>query len=259
MLESLKLLGSVSKISSPSLLNLLGSTMIDKGSMAYCLGNPSIARQLRFWVKKEAEALGKPIPKDMFTKEEDGGEDGGDEEGEEGELELQHEGGEEEDPPEQHQAPGEANLPGGEQDQQPPSGKKKRKPKTSPTIKDEVKLHLLCHYLTFAPDLTSRGKPPARGLVRKQIEKIQQENPIMNDKARTNFNQWNADNLSKKMVSEGLENQKEGRGLLHFVDQQFKGRQQTHEAIRSEKEKIMKRASDCKLKYQALLEEEKEH
>ena len=68
MLESLKLLGSVSKINSPSLLNLLGSTMIDKGSMAYCLGNPSIARQLRFWVKKEAEALGKPIPKDMFTK-----------------------------------------------------------------------------------------------------------------------------------------------------------------------------------------------
>ena len=78
----------------------------------------------------------------------------------------------------------------------------------------------------------------------------------MNDKARTNFNQWNADNLSKKMVSEGLENQKEGRGLLHFVDRQFKGRRQTHEAIRSEKEKIMKRASDCKTKYQALSEEE---
>ena len=232
MLESLKLLGSVSKINSPSLLNLLGSTMIDKGSMAYCLGNPSIARQLRFWVKKEAEALGKPIPKDMFTEEEDGGEDGGGEEGAEGEkgdgegeLELQQAGGEEEaprDPPEQ-QAAGEANLPGGEQDQQPPSGKKKRKPKTGPTIKDKFKLHLLRHYLTFAPDLTSRGKPPARGLVRKQIEKIQQENPIMNDKARTNLNQWNADNLSKKMVSEGLENQKEGRGLLHFVDRQFKG------------------------------------
>ena len=73
------------------------------------------------------------------------------------------------------------------------------------------------------------------------------------------MNQWNADNLSKKMVSEGLENQKEDRGLLHFVDRQFKGRQQTHEAIRSEKEKIMKGASDCKTKYQALSEEEEEH
>ena len=194
---------SVPRLDSPSLLTLLGSTMIDKGSMAYCLGNPFIARQLCYWVKKEAEALGKPIPKDMFTKEEDGGEDGGDEEGEEGELELQHEGGEEE-------APKEPGEPGGEQEQQPPSGKKKKKPKTAPTIKDEFKLHLLRHYLTFAPDLASRGKPPARGLVREQIEKIQEENPIMNDKARTNLNQWNADNLSKKMVSEGLENQKEG-------------------------------------------------
>ena len=42
------------------------------------------------------------------------------------------------------------------------------------------------------------------------------------------------------------------------MDWQFKGRQQTHEAIRSKKEKIMKRASDCKTKYQALSEEEEE-
>lgn len=173
MLESLELLGSVSKINSPSLLTLLGSTMIDKGSMAYCLGNPSIARQLRYWVKKEAEALGKPIPKDMFTEEEDGGEDGGGEEGAEGEkgdgegeLELQQAGGEEEaprDPPEQ-QAAGEANLPGGEQDQQPPSGKKKRKPKaTIKVLTDEFKLKLLRHYLAYAPDLMSQALTTRRG------------------------------------------------------------------------------------------------
>ena len=81
----------------------------------------------------------------------------------------------------------------------------------------------------------------------------------MNDKARTSIANLDPDNLAKKMVVEGLNNQKGGRGVLHFVDRQFKGRQQTHEAIRSEKEKIMKRASDCKTKYQALSEEEEEH
>ena len=56
---------------------------------------------------------------------------------------------------------------------------------------------------------------------------------------------YDADNLARKLVNNGLKTQDKGEGLLHFVDVVFENRTQTHEAIRSEIVHIMKLATDC--------------
>ena len=78
----------------------------------------------------------------------------------------------------------------------------------------------------------------------KQLEAIKKTNNLMDNKAKSKLSDFDLDNLAKFLVFNGLK--QGGKGLLAFIDDQFEGRQQTHQAIRSEIAQIMKRASDNK-------------
>ena len=244
MLDCLRRLSQVPHLDSPSLCLLFGKIQVMQGSSSYCLGNISIARQLRHWVLKEARVLGKPQPKELLTKEEDekeaeGGEgDAATVAGGEGEAVAEQEA-----PAEQDQEATDT-LSGGEEEQQPQqqpaSAKKARKPRSA-TVDPDLKIRLLHHYLLHAKDLIDRGRPQ----VRKQLKELQKTHNVMDNQAKTKLSDYDPDNLAKKLVFDGFKNQG-GKGLLAFVDQQFQGREQSTEAIRSEIQRIMRRASDCK-------------
>ena len=100
-------------------------------------------------------------------------------------------------------------------------------------------------YLKFAPDLMARDKSKGgRAKALKQLEAIKKTNNLMDNKAKSKLSDFDLDNLAKFLVFNGLK--QGGKGLLAFIDDQFEGRQQTHQAIRSEIAQIMKRASDNK-------------
>ena len=180
MLESLRRLSTVPHLDSPSLCLLFGNIMVMQGSSSYCLGNLSIARQLRHWVLKEARHSDLPQPTEMLGKEEkdeveekveDQGGDAeggkGDPEGGEGdaaggqwEAELEAATADPlapqeitsmraEDPAEAAAAdPAEAAAADQDQDEPANPGKKRA------TVDDPFLIHLLHHYIVHAADPT---------------------------------------------------------------------------------------------------------
>ena len=277
MLESLRRLSTVPHLDSPSLCLLFGNIMVMQGSSRYCLGNLSIARQLRHWVLKEARHSDLPQPTEMLGKEEkdeveekvedQGGdaEDGeGDPEGGEGdaaggqwEAELEAATADPLAPqditPMRAEDPAEAAAADqdslSEEDQPKKSatapGKRGKKKKRSQPLDQGFKLRLLRHYLLYAPDLAARDTgSQGRAKALKQLQAICKSNNIMDDKEKTSLSSFDLDNLAKYLAFNGLKNQG-GMGLLAFIDDHFKGREEekTHEKIQSEASQIMRRAS----------------
>ena len=69
MLELLRKFRNECTLSSPTMMYIIGTTMVEKGSSKYCLGSKAIANQLRHWVLKEAANLGKPQPEEVLEEE----------------------------------------------------------------------------------------------------------------------------------------------------------------------------------------------
>ena len=133
-------------------------------------------------------------------------------------------------------------------------GKRGKKKKRSQPLDQGFKLRLLHHYLLYAPDLTARDTgSQGRAKALKQLQAICKSNNIMDDKEKTSLSSFDLDNLAKYLAFNGLKNQG-GKGLLAFIDDQFKGREEekTHENIRSQASQIMRKASDSKAGLQGL-------
>ena len=133
-------------------------------------------------------------------------------------------------------------------------GKRGKKKKRSQPLDQGFKLRLLRHYLLYAPDLTARDTgSQGRAKALKQLQAICKSNNIMDDKEKTSLSSFDLDNLAKYLAFNGLKNQG-GKGLLAFIDDQFKGREEekTHENIRSQASQIMRKASDSKAGLQGL-------
>ena len=133
-------------------------------------------------------------------------------------------------------------------------GKRGKKKKRSPPLDEGFKLRLLRHYLLYAPDLAARDiGSQGRAKALKQLQAICKSTNIMDDKEKTSLSSFDLDNLAKYLAFNGLKNQG-GKGLLAFIDDHFKGREEekTHENIRSEASQIMRKASDSKAGLQGL-------
>ena len=248
MLDCLRRLSQVPHLDSPSLCLLFGKIQVMQGSSSYCLGNISIARQLRHWVLKEARHRDLPQPTEMLGEkkknevEEEVEDQGGDAKDGEGDPE----GGED---PAEAAAAAQDSLSEEDQPKKPATapGKRGKKKKRSPPLDEGFKLRLLRHYLHYAPDLTARDTgPQSRAKARLQLQAISnsKSSDIMDDKEKTRLSSFDLDNLAKYLAFNGLKNQG-GMGLLAFIDDHFKGREEdkTHENIQSEASQIMRRAS----------------
>ena len=138
------------QLTSPALMYIIGTTMVEKGSSKYNFGSKAIARQLRHWVLKEAERRGKPQPEEVLYNE------------------AQHE--------REHQPEGEQQQEGGDQlEGEGPSAGPSKSPALIPKqrkrrekLTEEHKIHLLQLYLDHAPDLCVRDQVRIQNLNHQQ-------------------------------------------------------------------------------------------
>ena len=132
------------QLTSPAIMYIIGTTMVEKGSSKYNLGSQTIARQLRHWVLKEAERRGKPQPEEVLPQPQ-------------GE---QPEG----DQPEGDQLEGEGHSAGPSKSPALIPKQRKRREK----LTEDHKTFLLKLYLDHAPDLCVRDKVRMQNLNHQQ-------------------------------------------------------------------------------------------
>ena len=123
---------------------------------------------------------------------------------------------------------------------------KKQPKKRKPKIDEHLKLVLLRHYLAYATDLTVRDEGEGRAKIKKQLMAIVDLDVRMEDKARSSLSDFNIDNIAKIFAYIGLKNQPDKQGLLHIIDQEFEGKQMSHELVKEAIPAIMVRAANIK-------------
>ena len=228
----LKTLGRPGRqLTSPAIMYIISTTMVEKGSSHYNMGSRTIGDQLRNYVLKLAKERGKPQPREVYQEEE-----------EEDQPDVQPQSEVEENP----QAPLQPDLGEDVQDdeEEPDQDEPANPGKKRATVDDPFLIHLLHHYIVHAPDLMKRDRTlSGRAKAIKQLEAIMKSNNQMNNGAR--LSNYNTDNLAKKLAFEKWW----GRtGLLGFIDEHFEniGKIQSHHAIQAEISAIMSLASSAK-------------
>ena len=127
---------------------------------------------------------------------------------------------------------------------------KKQPKKRKPKIDEHLKLVLLRHYLAYATDLTVRDVGKGRAKTKKQLMAIVDLDVRMDDKARSSLSDFNINNNAKIFNYIGLQNQPDKQSLLHIIDQEFDGKQMSHELVKEAIPAIMLRAANIKSAYQ---------
>ena len=89
-----------------------------------------------------------------------------------------------------------------------------------------------------------------RAKTKKQLMAIVDLDVRMDDKARSSLSDSNIENIAKIFNYIGLQNQPDKQGLLHIIDQEFKGKQMSHELVKDAIPAIMLRATNIKSAYQ---------
>ena len=230
-------------LTSPALMFILGNAMVHKGSSAYCMGNPVIAEQLRYWVLKEAAKQKKAQPKEILYQQEE----------------------EEEPEPEPQPEPGPV-LPDQEEEAEPVP-----QPEPEPVLPDQVaqptnkgkfkglrvsitetlKCELLKKWCDLAPDPLAKDANKGKRFVTAQLKLMIKADPEISigvGKDKVKLASIDLGNLANILNWGGLKNQDRGKGLLDFMTDHFAkiGKEANISLVRTERPKIVQAAIDKK-------------